>query len=343
MNTTKYSFKNDYSELVAPEILDAFSKVGNKQLTSYGEDEYSIRAGDLIREKIKNPNAGVYFVGGGTHANLIVISSLLRPFEAAVAPDSGHISLFETGAIEATGHKVCNVKNHNGKLTAKDVENVVIAHYDEHMVRPRLVYISQSTEHGTIYKKAELEEISGYCRENGLFLFMDGARLASAMCSSACDMTYSELSHLVDAFVMGGTKNGMLFGDAIVICKEELNRDFRYLVKQRGALFSKGAAIGVQFETMMSDGLYEKFAQKANKTAAILAEGIKALGYEFLYPFETNQVFPIFPVKTLEQLWQKYEFYEWEKLGDKSAARLIASWATPPEKAEEFLELLKTL
>ena len=343
MNNPKYSFRNDYSELVAPEILQALSRVGSKQLGPYGDDEYTIRARELIRDKIKNPHAGVYFVGSGTHANLIVISSLLRPIEAAIAPDSGHISLFETGAIEATGHKVCNVKNHDGKLSVKDIEDVVVAHYDEHMVRPRLVYISQSTEHGTIYKKAELEEISRYCRNNGLFLFVDGARLASAMCSSACDITYSEFASLVDAFVMGGTKNGMLFGDAIVVCKEELSRDFRYYIKQRGAMFSKGAAIGAQFEAMIRDGLYEKFAQRANKTAAILADGIKALGYEFLYPFETNQVFPIFPVKTLEQLQQKYDFYEWEKLGDKSAARLIASWATPPEKAEEFLELLKTL
>ena len=343
MNNTKYSFKNDYSELIAPEILQALSAASNKQLTPYGEDEYSIRAGELIRDKIKNPRAGVYFVGSGTQANLVVISTLLRPIEAAIAPDSGHVSLFETGAIEATGHKVCTVKHQDGKLTAKDVENVVIAHYDEHMVIPKLVYISQSTEHGTIYKKAELEQISRYCCENGLYLFVDGARLASAMCSSVCDMTYSEFAALVDAFVMGGTKNGMLFGDAIVICKEELNCNFRYYIKQRGAMFSKGAAIGVQFEAMMKDGLYDKFAQKANKTAAILAGGIKALGYEFLYPFETNQVFPILPVKTIEKLQQKYEFYEWEKLGDKSAARLIASWATPPEKAEEFLELLKTL
>ena len=343
MNNSKYSFKNDYSELAAPEILAALSTVGGKQLVPYGLDEYSIRAGDLIRAKINNKGAGVHFVGSGTHANLIVISSLLRPFEAVIAPDCGHISLYEAGAIEATGHKVLNVKSSDGKLTVKDVENVVGAHNDEHMVSPRLVYISQSTEHGTIYKKAELTELSNYCRENGLFLFIDGARFASAMCSPACDMSYAELAGLVDAFVMGGTKNGILFGDAIVVCDKKLNHNFRYHIKQKGAMFAKGAAIGVQFETMIKDGLYEKFAQKANNTASLLADGIKALGYDFLYTFETNQLFPIFPVKTLKKMQEKYEFYEWAKLGDKSAARIIASWATPPEKAEEFLAILKTL
>jgi len=336
--STKYSFRNDYSELAHPEILKALSEVGTKQFSGYGLDEYTKRAADLIREKIQKSDAGVHFVGGGTHSNLIVISSLLRPFEAAIAPHSGHICMYETGAIEATGHKICAVKNSSGKLTPSDIEDVVEAHKDEHMVKPRLVYISQSTENGTVYTKSQLQAISECCRKNGLFLFIDGARLGAALCSSACDLTYADVANYVDAFSIGGTKNGILLGEAIVLCNESMKQDFRYHLKQKGALFAKGASIGIQFEALMKGGLYEKLANHANMTAAKLAEGIKNAGYEFLHPVETNQLFPIFPKAVFEKLQQSYEFYEWEKISDKSAARIITSWATPMEMVEKFID-----
>ncbi|MDR0489887.1 MAG: aminotransferase class I/II-fold pyridoxal phosphate-dependent enzyme [Oscillospiraceae bacterium] len=335
--TYKHSFKSDYGELAHPKVLSALSAVGNTQFEGYGLDEYSLRAADLIKEKIMKPSADVHFISGGTQANMVVISSALRPYEAVIAPISGHIYMHEAGAIEATGHKVCNVKTGDGKLRAADIEEIVTAHYDEHMVVPRIVYISQSVENGAVYKKAELSELSGCCRKNGLFLFVDGARLGTALNSPACDLTYADIAELADVFYIGGTKNGALFGEAIVICADKLKENFRYQIKQRGAMLAKGAAIGVQFEALFKDGLYDELAAHANAMAFKMADGIKKAGYGFRYPVETNQIFPEFPESAAQKLHSLYDFYDWETSGDAVTVRLASSWATTESVIEEFI------
>ena len=334
----KYSFRNDYSEMAHPKLLEALVAVGNKQFEGYGLDEYSIAAAKLIREKMNASDADVHFIAGGTHANLVVISSALRPHEAVISAKTGHIFVHEAGSIEATGHKICTREGHNGKLCAADIESVLAEHGgDEHMVKPKLVYISLTTECGTVYTKAELTDIFKCCRENSLYLYIDGARLGPALGSHACDLTYSDVAELADAFFIGGTKNGALFGEAIVICNEKMKEDFRFLLKQRGGLLSKSAAIGVQFKELFTDDLHDKLAQHSNSMAKKLADGIKKQGYEFLYPVETNLIIPIFPADVAEKLHKSYGFYDWQNLGDKVAVRFLTSWATSENVIEEFL------
>ena len=341
---TKFSFKNDYSEMAHPKLLDALSAVGKKQFEGYGLDEFSVAASMLICKKIKAPYADVHFISGGTHANLVLISSALRPHEAVIAPKTGHISVHEAGAVEATGHKVCTREEHNGKLSVANIESVLAEHPgDEHMVKPKLVYISLSTECGTVYTRAELAAITLCCRNNGLYLYIDGARLGAAINSPACDLRYSDVADMADAFFIGGTKNGALFGEAIVICNENLKEDFRYLLKQRGGLLAKTAAIGVQFTALFTDGLYDELALTANAMAKRLADGIKSLGYEILYPVETNLIIPVFPLEIVEKLHELYAFYDWENLGEKMAVRMLTSWATPESRVDEFIDDLKSI
>jgi threonine aldolase len=211
------------------------------------------------------------------------------------------------------------------------------------MVKPRLVYISLSSECGTVYKKEELSAVSKYCRDNSLYLYIDGARLGAALNSSACDLSYSDVAELADAFFIGGTKNGALFGEAIVICNDSLKKDFRFLLKQRGALLAKGAAIGMQFKVFFEDGLYDELALHANTMARKLASGIETLGFDFLYPVETNLIIPVLPTEITEKLHMNYGFYDWKEFGDKVAVRLLTSWATQEETVEGFLADLKTI
>jgi len=340
MQKLKYSFKNDYSELAHPQILAVLSVAGNKQFEGYGLDAYSLRASELIKTKIGKSFADVHFVSGGTQANLIVISSILRAHEAVIACETGHIFVNEAGAIEATGHKICTAKGSNGKLDVSGIKAMVETHTREHMVKPRLVFISQSTEIGSVYTKAELVVISDYCKNNGLYLYLDGARLGAGLNSHACDLSYADVAELVDVFYIGGTKNGALFGEAIVICNDDLKQDFRYHLKQKGALLAKGASVGVQFETLFENNLYDELAKHAYDMAMELANGIKEQGYEFLCDVETNQIFPIFPAELTEKLRGLYDFHDWQQTG---AIRLVTSWATPKSIVDEFLEDLKKL
>ena len=340
-SSIKHRFINDYSELAHPEIIKAMSAIGTRQFEGYGLDEFSFKAAELVKDKFSVPDADVHFIGGGTHANLVVLSSILRPHEAVIAPVSGHISVHEAGAIEATGHKICAVGGKDGKLRAADIDATVLWHEDEHCVKPRVAYVSQSTENGTVYTKTELAAISECCRKNGLYLYLDGARLGAAVNSPASDLSYAELAKLVDIFYLGGTKNGALFGEAIVICADGLKTDFRYYLKQKGAMLAKGAAIGLQFEALLKSGLYDELAVHANRMALKMAEGIKRSGYDFLYPAETNQIFPVFPADVSGDLHKYYDFYDWLEVGDKIAARIVASWATPESIVDEFLSDLE--
>ena len=340
----KYSFMSDYSELVHPQVLSKLASIGNAQFDGYGLDGFSEVAKKLIKEKIGNPEADVHLVSGGTQANVIVLSSILRPYEAVISCDTAHIFVHETGAVEATGHKICTAKGVDGKLSVEEIDEVLKFHIDEHMVKPKVVFVSLSTEVGSVYSKEELTAISEYCRAHDLYLYLDGARLGAGLASPACELTYADIARLTDVFYIGGTKNGMLFGEAIVICNKRLQEDFRYHIKQKGGLLAKGASLGVQFMAMLEkneagEDLYDQLAKRAYEMAMKLAKGMKDLGYGFLSEPETNQIFPIFPVSVAEKLHECYGFYDWAKVGEgRIAVRLVTSWATPEEKVDEFLK-----
>jgi len=338
----KYSLKNDYSEGAHPKILDAMIRTNLEQQDGYGEDDYSKKASEIIKEKLNNKEAEIHFVSGGTQANLLVLSSLLESYQSIIAADSGHISVHETGAIENTGHKINTVKTKDGKLTVEMIASVLAEHTDEHMVDPKVVFISNSTEVGSIYMKKELQELSHYCKEKGLLLYLDGARLGSALTSKKNDLTLADISELVDAFYIGGTKNGALIGEAIVLNKKELQVKFRYRMKQKGALLAKGRLIGIQFLELFKDDLYFEISEHANKMAEKLSGAIKKGGFEFMVEPVSNQIFPILPNELIEKLHEKYDFYIWEKIDDKnSAIRIITSWATKNIVTEVFIEELE--
>ena len=245
----------------------------------------------------------------------------------------------ETGAIEATGHKIISIEVNDGKLGPDHIKSALDAHTDEHMVKPKMVYISNPTEIGSIYSKNELEQLSKFCKKNKLFLYIDGARLGSALCSEENDMELSDLGRLVDAFYIGGTKNGALMGEALVICRDSLKEDFRFHIKQKGALLAKGRLLGIQFLELFRDDLYFDLARHANAMASLLKNEISQAGYAFLTHSPSNQIFPILPNWLITKLQEKYSFYVWEKVDDdNSAIRLVTSWAT---KETEVLPLLK--
>ncbi len=335
---TQYNFKNDYSEGAHPRILKALGRTNLIQAEGYGQDNYCSEAIEVIRQRIENPNADIHFVSSGTQANLIVISSILKPYESVIATTTGHIAVHEAGAIEATGHKVNIVETKNGKLNPQDIKPVINLHDDEHMVKPKLVFISNSTETGNIYRKKELEDLSSFCKQNNLFLYLDGARLGSALTSEQNDLTLSELSNYVDIFYIGGTKNGALLGEAIVINNEQLKENFRFHLKQKGALLAKGRILGIQFLELFKDDLFFELGKHANSMAGKIAKGIEKFDYGFLTEPVSNQIFPILPSKLIEKLSKKYKFYVWNEVNDdNSAIRLVTSWATKEEIVDTFI------
>lgn len=336
------SFKNDYSEGAHPAILQALIDTNLLQQPGYGEDAYSQQAADLIRKKINNPGAAVHLISGGTQANLVFISSVLRPHEAAVAASTGHIFHHETGAIEATGHKIETVFCEDGKLTPAHVASVIDKAEAVHMPKPRLVYISNSTELGTHYLRNELIALWNYCRHKNLYLYMDGARLASGL--NAGDISFEDLALYTDAFYIGGTKNGALIGEAIVINNPLLQEDFAYHLKMRGALLAKGRLLGIQFIELFKEDRYSSIGAYINKLAARLTEGISQAGYTFFIQSKTNQIFPVFPQTVIDTMREKYEFYTWQTLDNNQAAvRLVTSWATTTEMVEQFLTDLSAI
>lgn len=339
----KFSFKNDYSEGCHPNILKALSENNLNQQAGYGEDEYSREAKELIKERMKNSDADIYFVSGGTQANLIVISSVLRPYQCAVSASTGHILNNETGAIEATGHKILNIEKEDGKLKPEDIVPVLDSHRNvPHQVMPKLVYISNSTELGTVYTLKELEDLSAFCRENRLYLFMDGARLGHGLTSEISDLTLEKVAELTDIFYLGGTKNGALIGEAIVINNRELQQDFAFNIKQKGALLAKGRLLGIQFLELMKNNLYFDLAKHANQQAMKIKHAMKERGVRFLSDTYTNQIFPILSHGLIEKLSEKFEFYVWKKIDDESSAiRLITSWNTGDEPVNDFIDIIK--
>lgn len=337
-----YSFKNDYGEGAHPRILKAMLESNLVQCEGYGLDQYTEDAIRLLKKQMGRDDVHIHLLSGGTQTNMIAISAFLRPYEAAVAAATGHIATHETGSIESTGHKVLTASTADGKLRPSDIKNVLDIHTDEHMVKPRLVYISNSTEVGTVYNKDELTKLSLFCRKNGLLLYMDGARLGSALCSDGCGLHLADIANLTDAFYIGGTKNGALLGEALVICCDRLDGDLRYMIKQKGALLAKGRVMGIQFSELFRDGLYFQLAAHENRMAGILKRGIADAGYSFLTDSPSNQLFPIFPHSLIDKLEEKYLFEIWSKIDENSSAvRLVTSWATEEKCVREFIEDIK--
>lgn len=339
-----YSFKNDYSEGAHPRIFNALIESNMIQADGYGEDSYTLKAVELLKQRIKRSDVDIHMFSGGTQTNLTAISAFLRPHEAVIAANTGHVLVHETGAIEATGHKIISIEVKDGKLNPNHIKAVLNAHTDEHMVKPKLVYISNSTEIGSIYKKSELEELSKFCKAHSLFLYVDGARLGSALCSEENDMELSDLGRLVDAFYIGGTKNGALLGEALVICQASLRDDFRFHIKQKGGLLAKGRLLGIQFLELFRDDLYFDLARHANEMAGLLKNAISQSGYSFLIDSPSNQIFPIFPDWLIAKLLERYSFYVWAKVDDEhSAIRLVTSWATKDEAVTAFIEDMRSI
>ena len=338
----KYLFFDDYSEGAHPRILDALSRTNLQQEPGYVMDSFALEAAGFIRERFGSPHADVHFVASGTQANLAVLSAILKPYESVIAGEFGHINTHESGSIEATGHKINAVKGEAGKVRPFEVQDMVEMHDFDQMVLPRAVYISQSTELGTVYNKGELEALSEKCKEHGLYLFVDGARLGAALASAACDIDPQTLAQLVDVFYIGGTKNGALIGEAIVIVNPVLQDHFRYNLRQRGGLLAKGRAVSIQFLELFRDNLYFEIAGQANARARQLAAGIRECGYQTFVDAPTNQVFPILPNTVIAQLEPSYGFHVWEKFDEQSSVvRLVTSWATGGDAVSEFLTTLK--
>ncbi|BCZ45294.1 amino acid lyase [Clostridium gelidum] len=339
-----YSFTNDYSEGAHSRILNALLETNLEQTSGYSTDYHTEKAIELLKKKMDCEDVDIHLLVGGTQVNLTAISAFLRPHQAVIGTDTSHVNCHETGAIEATGHKVLTMKTDDGKLTPSLIQKVLDGHTDEHMVQPKLVYISNSTELGTIYIKSELEELHNCCIKNNLLLYLDGARLGTALVCEENDLTLADIAKLVDAFYIGGTKNGALFGEALVICNNELKEDFRYFIKQKGGLLAKGRLLGVQFEELFKDDLYFDIARHANKMAILLKNALKEKGYEFLTDSSTNQQFPILPNDIIKKLSEKYSF-NIERVIDNSntAIRLVTSWATNEANVLEFIEDLNSI
>lgn len=336
------NLKNDYSLGAHPQVLDALVETNMITTTDgYGLDEYCAQAAQRIRDLIDCQTADVHFLMGGTQTNLTAISAFLRPHHSVIAAESGHICVHETGAIEATGHKVNHVMSVDGRLRPADLRTVVSNHSDEHFVKPRLVYISNTSEMGLIYSKDELAALRRTCDELGLLLYMDGARLAMALSYPGVDLTFEDLAKYLDAFYIGGTKCGALFGEALVIVNDELKEDMRHLIKQRGAMLAKGRLLGIQFDALLKDDLYLKLGAAANAQAQKLIDGLKAKHYRFTLPPKTNQIFTLIPKDKIEMLRENAVFEGWTGSTEThEAIRLVTSWATTDEEIQSFLDLL---
>ncbi len=342
-----YSFRNDYSELCHEDIIKVISSVNREQFDGYSEDRLSEKVKDKFKSILKNGDVDIHFISGGTQTNLVAISSVLKPYQAVIAAESAHIATHEAGAIEATGHKIITLKTLDGKLRAKEVEDVIESHYRdearEHITQPAMLYISNPTEYGTIYKKSELTQLKKLCEKHNIPLYIDGARLAGAIVGRDADVSISDLPNLCDMFYLGGTKNGAMFGECLVIVNPLLKKDFRYNLKQKGALLAKGYAIALQFDALFKDDLYLKLAKEANTKANLINDELSSLGIKMLVKQESNQVFPILKNSVIEELRKEFLFYNWEKVDeDFTAIRLCTSWATDINKVHDFINKVKS-
>lgn len=328
-------FDSDYMEGMHPQILEALQRTNMQKTTGYGLDEYCVEAREAVRRACCAPDAEVHFLVGGTQTNSTVIRAILRPHEGVLAAATGHIAVHESGAIEAGGHKVLTLPHYCGKISAEQVEAYMKAFYAdesfEHMVFPGMVYISLPTEYGTLYSLAELEALREVCDRWNLKLFADGARLGYALAAEECDVTLADLARLCDAFYIGGTKCGAMFGE-VVVMRKGLVPHFFTIVKQQGALLAKGRMLGIQFLTLFTDDLYMKIARHAVEQAMRLKRAFVERGYELYFSSPTNQVFVTLTAEQEARLREATTFTEWERLEDgRLVVRLATSWATQEE------------
>ena len=341
-----YYFHNDYNEACHPAVLKKLQDSMGKQMGGYGEDTSCEHAAAMIRSLCCDDSLAVHFLVGGTQANLTVIAAALRPHQAALCAQTGHIHVHETGAIEATGHKVIALNTDDGKITGDQIREAVRSHLAdsarEHTPQPKLVYISNPTELGTIYSKSELEDISCACRDYGLYLYLDGARLGYGLAAEGNDVSFADLACLTDAFYIGGTKVGAMFGEAVVISSRQIAEDFRYLMKQHGGMLAKGWLLGLQYEALLDGGLYLEIARHADAMADKLRDVLKRLGYPQLVEGVTNQVFPVLPDALLAKLQDNFTFTEQVRVDDAHrAVRFCTSWATTPEAIDALCAEIK--
>ena len=339
-------FECDYTTGAHPKILEALVNTNAEGCPGYGVDLHCEHAREMLRELCQAPEAGVHFLVGGTQANTTVIAAALRPHQGVLCAETGHINVHETGAIEATGHKVLALPAAEGKITARQIDQYCQDHFDneawEHMVQPGMVYLSLPTELGTVYSLAELEEIAAVCRRWRLPLFVDGARLAAGLAAS--DVALPDLARLCDVFYLGGTKAGLLFGEAVVIPNPDLDHDFRYLIKQHGGMLAKGRLLGVQFEAFLKDGLFLEIGRQEVAQALRLREAFLAKGWSLLVDSASNQQFPVLPNGAVSVLKHKYSFEVWEKVDQAhTAVRFCTSWSTTDQDVDALIADIQPL
>lgn len=339
---------SDYTEGAHPRILERLVETNMEQTPGYGEDHYCREAAEQIKKVCKAPEAAVHFLVGGTQTNTTVIASALRPYQGVITAVNGHINNHETGAIEATGHKVIALPAKEGKLSAQQIAEYVDWHKNdestEHIVEPGMVYISNPTELGTIYSRRELEEISRVCRKKEIYLFLDGARLGYGLACRENDLDLPAIAELCDVFYIGGTKVGALFGEAVVISNDSLKKGFRCHMKQRGGMLAKGRLLGIQFLTLFEDGLYFEISRHAARLAELMRDAFTELGLIFFIDSPTNQQFIVLPDTVCAQLRQKYDYEYWERVDEShSAVRFCTNWATKEEYVQALIEDMKKL
>ena len=341
-------FECDYGEGAAQPVLDLLQKTNLEQTPGYGMDDYCDQARGLIRKLCDAPDAGVHFFVGATQANFTVVDALLKPWQGVLCADSGHINVHETGAVEATGHKCLALPSVQGKITAQQVRDAYDAHWadasHEHIAQPGMVYISNPTEDGTLYTKEELTDLSATCYDCGLCLFVDGARMAYGLASEANDLNLQDYANLCDVFYLGGTKCGALFGEAVIINNPDLDQDFRYAIKQHGAMLAKGRLLGLQFDTLFTDDLYFRISKHAINMAMQIRDAFDARGLQFYLHSPTNLQFLIMENKAVRALQQKIAFHTWGKVDEEhSVARFATSWSTTQEDVDALIDAIKTL
>ncbi|MBO5978819.1 MAG: low specificity L-threonine aldolase [Bacteroidales bacterium] len=337
----------DYMEGAHPKVLQKLIETNEVSTPGYGNDAFTAAAKDKVRLACGCSDADVYFLIGGTQTNATVIDALLARHEGVIAAESGHINVHESGAIEATGHKVLVLPQHEGKLKAEEVEKFIDDFYAdetyEHMVAPGMVYISNSTEYGTVYTLEELADLSTVCEQAGIPLYMDGARLAYALAAEGNDVTLNDVARLCDVFYIGGTKVGALFGEAVVASPGWLPY-FTPLVKQHGALLAKGRLLGVQFDALFTDGLYEEIGRHAVAQAIRIRDAFTAAGYPPFIPSPTNQQFFRLPNEVIDSLSDAFTFEYWGPRGETdSDIRIVTSWATRPSDVDAFISRIQSL
>ena len=342
---SRLSFASDYMEGAHPEILRRLAETNTCKSAGYGLDMYSKSAREKIRAACRAPEADVFFLTGGTQANAVMIDALLRSYQGVIAAETGHISVHEAGAIEFGGHKVLSLPQYEGKLRAADIARCVDTWREDanrdHMVMPGMVYLSHPTEFGTLYSLQELTEISSVCRDNQIPLYLDGARLAYALACPKNDVTLPDLAALCDAFYIGGTKCGALFGEALVIPRHNLVPQLFTIIKQHGALLAKGFVAGIQFETLFTDGLYFSIGQTAIDAADRIRAALQERGYRLAWDAPTNQIFVVLEKKQAAALSERIEMSFWENTDEThTIMRIATSWATRPEDVERLIACL---